>query len=165
MPDDQTLSPLTRLQAKEAIRLAYVSGRARLVELAELHGIPYDTVRFWSTSDGWTVERDSVLVSADAKTVSVMAQLLTDERERQIRRALQRSGGLRDAIDAVLREGDVAMTEVGPIRIPIGAKALQSIATAEERADLISRRNLGMDDQGGGSTNVSVNVLGTVQIG
>lgn len=153
VPTNADGSPMTRGQMKEACRLAYCSGRAKLTELCCRYQLPYDTLRRWSVEDAWSVTKEEVAKQADSGTVSALAEWLLEQRMRQIRGSIVRAGRLQSEIDKVLDAGN-----------PLCPKDLQSIATAEERADLIARRNLGLDQPGQAGPLVNVNALAGITL-
>lgn len=148
-----TVPALTREQAREAIRLAYVSGSASLAVLSCRFAVPYDTVRRWSLENGWSVTRKDVASIADAKTSLSLANWLSEQRTEQQKRAISRSKRLQDAIDKALPEGE-----------RLAPKDIASLATAEEKADKIIRENLGMTGASTSGPVFNVNALGGVTI-
>lgn len=154
LPVNADGSPMSRGQMKEACRLAYCSGRHKLTELCVTYRLPYDTLRCWSREEGWSVTKAEVATQAHSGTVSAIADWLTEQRMEQMKRSVGRASRLQGAIDQCYPKDQEDK--------PLCPKDLQSIATAEERADLIIRRNLGLDQPGAGAPLVNVNALGSI---
>jgi len=141
-----------RAAAKERIRLAYVSGKNTLARLAVAERIPYNTVMKWSSDEGWNKEKANVALKSDSKLIENIADWVAEQKTVQIKRAVKRSGALQAAIDKALADN-------------LTPADIQALASAEERMDNVVRRNLGMDDQSGGRSSVSINILaGGVQM-
>lgn len=157
--------PMTRLEKKEACRLAYVSGRATLRELEDLHELPYGTLKRWSVEEQWGEAQSAVRTQAETNLVPKIADWVSKQHEVQVRRGLERGLAIQNDVDEVRKRGSVVvMTQAGPVDIPFGPKDVQAIAMAEDKADLVIRRNLGMENQAAGPT-LNLNVLGTINIG
>lgn len=147
-----------RAKAKEEIKLAFVTGKHTLASLASRYLIPLTTIQQWSAKENWGEIKETMLQSVNGKVVASAADMLAKEREAQIRRSLVRSRQLQDGADKILLddEGKVKKLEAGE---------LQALAVAEDRADQIARRNLGMEDKGGNSTSFNVNFIGSANFG
>jgi hypothetical protein len=146
------LGSLERAAAKERIKLAYLSGSQTLLAGAVKEGISYHTVMRWSKEECWHGTKEVVAKTADLKTAENITDLIAEERTKQIKRALARAQKIQERIDKAAENEESA---------PEGllASAVQALASAEERADNIVRRNLGMDQQSGGNSSVSINIL------
>lgn len=143
---------IERAEAKERIRLAYVSGRGTLLALAVKERVPYQTVMRWSKEDGWQGEKTQVVTVANQKTTESITDWVAEQRTAQIKRAITRAAKLQERIETAAE--NEARRDEGLL-----ASAVQALASAEERADNIVRRNLGMDQQSNGSSSVSINIL------
>ncbi len=153
--ETEMLAPYSeeRAQAKESIRLAFISGRATLAASAIKHRIPYETVLGWSKREEWALERDKTGSAISRIVTETMQDFVAEQKQVQIRRALVRAQKLRELVDSAAE--NEKGTDVGLL-----ASAVQALASAEERADNIVRRNLGMDGQSnGGGSQVSVNIV------
>lgn len=147
-------STLSRLQIKEACRLAYCSGKAKLVELCAKWRVPYDTLARWSKTEDWTVTKAETLAVVDQKLTSKLSEWLVQERESQMKRGLARALRGQQLADQMIDAGKVQ--EI---------KDLRDLAAAEKEFDLQARRNLGMESEGSHSGPViNVNALGAVEI-
>ena len=135
------LTPEERARAKEAIRLAYTTGQAKLIDLSDQHGISYNTAQRWAKDERWGESRSVVLTVSDRKTDSELAQWLTTERVRQVKEGVAEGRAIREDVRKAREASDLEE------KVAL-AKVAQSLATAGERADLIIRRNLGMEDSG-----------------
>lgn len=147
---------LGRLELKRKCRIAYVSGRSTLTDLAETHGVPLNTVMDWSKKERWNEEKALVTSESHRKVTDKVSDWLAEQRTEQVKRGLTRALRLQKGIDKAITDesGDVKLLE---------AKDLQALATAEEKLDTIARRNLGMSDESSGPT-VNVNVLSQIAI-
>ncbi len=139
-----------RTAAKEAIRVAFLAGRSTLAASAVKYRIPYETILTWSKREGWAAEREKMAVAVTAKVTESLHDFIAEQKSVQIRRALSRAQKLQTLVDSAAE--NEAGQENGLL-----ASAVQALASAEERADNIVRRNLGMDSQqSGGSASVNI---------
>jgi hypothetical protein len=144
-----------RAAAKQAIKLAFISGSATLTQLSVKYMVPYETVARWSKNEHWKEQKGKIATVSEQKLTDNLTDFIAEERVKQVRRALGRAQGLQ-------KLADEAVVNVGKDLSPADVQAL---ASAEERADNIVRRNLGMDQQHGGGSSVSINILaGGVQL-
>lgn len=142
----------TRAQVKEACRLAFVSGQAKLAELSARHGIPYQTLREWSMQGEWGQIKAGQQEQLQTESKQNLEKWLQEERQRQTQRALERAQRLHKRLDGALEDDK-----------PLKPSDLRDLATAEDKVDVMIRRTLGMDDQGGSqSGKVSVNILSSL---
>jgi hypothetical protein len=134
---------------RERCRLAYVGGMVRsLMELSEKAGVPHDTLRRWCRAERW----GELEQQADAEATQNLGEWLSTERGRQMKRAVERARKLQAAIDTSVGNRELTPSE------------LRDMTTAEERADAIIRRNLGMNDSMASGSTVSVAVLSSIQV-
>jgi hypothetical protein len=139
-------------ERKEAVKLAFIAGKATLAALSIKYGISYKTVQNWSQVERWGEAKEKLAVRIEGKFGDNLVDWLAKEKEKQIRRALTRSERLQRLSEEA--EGVARASEDG-LR-PVDVQAL----AAEEKADNMARRNLGMDGTGGGGgSQVSVNIV------
>lgn len=143
---------IERAEAKERIKLAYITGRATLLALAVKERVPYTTAMRWSKEEQWHVAAEETRTLSASKTVESLSDFIAEQRTLQVKRALTRAQKLQDLAD--LAADNEKSKPDGLL-----ASAVQALASAEERADNIVRRNLGMDQQSGGNSSVSINIL------
>jgi hypothetical protein len=141
-----------RLEAKERIRLAFIAGKATLAFLASQERLPIDTVQRWSSNESWGAQKCEIQQRADGRLTDDISDFLAKERTKQVKRAITRASKLQQCADKIIHD------ESGEVR-RLDASELQALSTAEERADNIIRRNLGMDQQNGGNSGTTVNIL------
>jgi hypothetical protein len=145
---------LERSAAKEKIRLAFMSGVGTLAALSIKERVPYQTVLRWSKEERWGDSKREVATISGQKTTENVADWIAEQRTVQIKGAITRARKLQAAIDRTMPEGAV-----------LEPSELQAIASAEEKADNIVRRNLGMDQQNQSGAAVSINILaGGIQV-
>lgn len=146
-----------RAAAKERIRLAFVSGKATLAYMARIEKVPYNTISQWSIKEKWGEAKAAVALKTSEELVENIADFVAKERVKQVKRALSRSDNIRSLVDEAAKNARQRVNADGSSGIM--PSDVQALSTAEERADNITRRNLGMDQQSGGGNSLSVNIL------
>lgn len=141
-----------RAAAKERIRLAFITGKATLAYMARTEKISYSTIMQWSSAEEWGKAREKTIEAASSKTEENIVEWMAKERTAQIKRSLSRAGNIRSLVDEAAENARRSESGLLPSDV-------QALSTAEERADNITRRNLGMDQQSGGGNSLSVNIL------
>lgn len=143
---------LERAAAMERVKLAFISGQGSLVALSVRERVPYQYVLRASSDEKWSEQKLAVAQKTDSKLSENLADFIAEQRTLQVKRALTRAQKLQDLADLAANNEKAK---------PDGllASAVQALASAEERADNIVRRNLGMDQQSNGGGSVSINIL------
>lgn len=149
-------SPI-RQEVKDKIKLAYISGKANLAYMARTERVPYATLMRWSMEESWAEKKKAVAERTESETIENIADLVAKERVKQVKRALSRSENIRSLVDEAAQNARRRVNEDGSSGIM--PSDVQALSTAEERADNITRRNLGMDQGSGGGNSLSVNIL------
>lgn len=144
-------SPI-RQEVKDKIKLAYISGKANLAYMSRTERVPYATLMRWSMEESWAEKKQAVAQRTESETIENIADFVAKERVMQIKRAISRAGKLRSLVDKAAENAERSEEGLKPSDV-------QALSTAEERADNITRRNLGMDQQSGGGNSLSVNIL------
>lgn len=141
-----------RAAAKERIRLAFITGKATLAYMARMEKISYSTIMQWSSAEEWGKTREKTIEATSSKTEENIVEWMAKERMEQVKRAITRANKLRSLVDKAAENAEGSENGLLPSDV-------QALSTAEERADNITRRNLGMDQQSGGGSSLSVNIL------
>lgn len=141
-----------RAAKKERIRIAFVTGKASLAHLSRSEGLPYSTLSRWSVEEQWGEKKAEIALKTDEGLVENLTDFIAKERAAQVKRAISRAGKLRSLVDKAAENAERSEEGLKPSDV-------QALSTAEERADNIVRRNLGMDQQSGGGNSLSVNIL------
>lgn len=123
-------------------------------ELAELNGIPTDTVLRWSKEDAWGDAKLSAVQTAGQIVTKKAGEWIAKQQAGQIRRGVIRARIGQREIDRVRRRSGNTLE----------MKDLRDMAAAEKDFDMQVRRNLGMEDQGAGGMSVSLRVVGNCQV-
>lgn len=154
IPEDEVLdwySP-ERAAAKERIRIAFVTGKATLAYMSRVEKVPYGTIAQWSVNEKWGEAKAAVAEQTSNSLVENLSDFIAKERAVQVKRAISRANKLRSLVDKAAENAEGSENGLLPSDV-------QALSTAEERADNITRRNLGMDQQSGGGSSLSVNIL------
>jgi hypothetical protein len=150
-------APLTRKQAREAIRAAYISGRGEIGALAILHGIPPKTAYRWSSREKWQVASSQMRESVAERVRNATESQMAKQQEEHLCRILPAAARL---IDKVAKATDNVRDDS-----PDAPDHLSRLAMGLERADMVARRNLGMESESGSGRGLNINILsGAVQV-
>jgi hypothetical protein len=116
---------------QERVRLEWLSGAGTLKEVAQMHGLPFGTLKRWHFDGRWARLKDDVRRETDEQTMIIAGNWLAEQREVHIRHVVASVEGMRAHVNAAFA------------RRGLGCRDIARLAAISDTLDRMMWRALG----------------------